>query len=46
MIARLRAAQNDFDGALKALLDGLKSNPDNSVLTQMLRDVRRSGARK
>jgi tetratricopeptide (TPR) repeat protein len=42
MIARLRAAQNDTDGAKKALLEGLAANTNNPVLTKMLRDLRSS----
>jgi tetratricopeptide (TPR) repeat protein len=42
MIARLRAAQNDFDGARNALLDGLTANTNSPILTKMLRDLRRS----
>ncbi len=42
MIARLRAAQNDIDGAKNALLEGLAANTNNPILTKILRDLRRS----
>ncbi len=46
MIARLRAAQDNVEGAISALRDGLEANPDDARLTRILRDLRRSDRRK
>ncbi len=43
MIARLRAARGDVEGATNALLDGLAANPNNENLTKILKDFRGSG---
>jgi hypothetical protein len=42
MIARLRAAQGDVEGAANALLYGLAANPNDVNLTKILKHVRRS----
>ena len=42
MIARLRAAQGDIEGATNALLDGLAVNPNDENLTKILKDFRDS----
>jgi predicted CXXCH cytochrome family protein len=39
MIARLRAAQGDEDGAIEALESGLTFNPRSPTLVQLLKDV-------
>ena len=39
MIARLRAAQGDGQGAAHTLRDGLKFNPDSAPLAQLLKDL-------
>ena len=38
MIARLRAARGDVQGAVKALLDGVGANPNDENLTKALQD--------
>ena len=42
MIARIRAAQGDVEGATNALLDGLAVNPNDENLTKILKDFRDS----
>jgi len=42
MIARLRAARSDIEGALNALREGLAANPNDVNLTKFLKDIRRS----
>ncbi len=46
MIARLRAAQGDAEGAARALRDGLAANPDDANLTRILRTLRRPNRAK
>ncbi len=42
MVARLRAAQGDAAGAEQTLERGLKFNPDNAALSQLLAEIRAS----
>ena len=39
MIARLRAARGDVQGARKALLEGVAANPNDENLTRALQDL-------
>ena len=45
MIARLRRARGDVEGATNVLLDGLAANPNNVNLTRILKDFRGSNRR-
>ena len=42
MIARLRAAQGDGEGAANVLRNGLKFNPDSAPLAKLLKDLKTS----
>jgi predicted CXXCH cytochrome family protein len=46
MIARIRAAQGDVEGAANALRDGLAANPNDVSLTRILTELRGSDRRK
>ena len=39
MIARIRAARRDLDGARQALLEGLAANPDDPSLTRLFHSL-------
>jgi tetratricopeptide (TPR) repeat protein len=40
MISRLRSARGDVRGATKALLDGIAANPNDTTLTNALKNIR------